>query len=63
MKNDVTCPKTDMIRADIWEWLVSKLSREDYRIEDAGFLISTYYLSFANSDAEVYFNLVWGDQL
>ena len=63
MKYDITCIKTDMIRTDIWEWLVTRLSREDYRIIEGGYLLTTYYLEFNNQEAEVIFNLTWGDKI
>lgn len=63
MKYDITCPKTDMVRIDIREWLVTRLSREDYRIVEGGYLLTTYYLEFNNQEAEVIFNLTWGDKI
>ena len=57
-KYDITDHR-DMINVTIWEWLSTSLTKDQYNIGNAGFLIDSYYVQFTDPAAETLYLLRW----
>jgi hypothetical protein len=56
---DITSP-SDSLDPERAQWLREHLGRDQYRIENTGFLIDSYSVSFPDPRAETLYLLRWG---